>query len=118
MRRGGGTAARSLATTLAVALVLGSPLLASAAVGDVDEVRTHPENFVKDSAITASVKMRLAQQPETRGGTIRVDTDAQGVVWLSGNAPSPEAAALAESIARGTAGVRDVQNHITVRSHD
>lgn len=118
MRRGGGKAARRLATTLAVALGLLSPLIASAAVGDIDEERTHPENFVKDSGITASIRMRLAQQPQTRGGTIRVDIDTQGVVWLSGNAPTAEAAALAESIARGTAGVRDVQNHITVRDHD
>ena len=118
MRRAGGKAARTLATTLVMALALLSPPIASAAVGDVDEERTHPENFVKDSAITASVRMRLAQQAETRGGTIRVDTDAQGVVWLSGNAPSAEAAALAESIARGTTGVRDVQNHIAVRDHD
>jgi len=118
MRRGGGNAARRFASALAVAFVVLSPLPASAAVGDVDEERTHPENFVKDSPITATVNMRLAQQPATRGGTIRVDTDTQGVVWLSGKAESAETAALAESIARGTAGVRDVQNHIAVRGRD
>jgi osmotically-inducible protein OsmY len=118
MRRGGGNAVRRCAGALAVALVLLSPPPASAAAGDVDEERTHPQGFVKDSPITATVTMRLAQQPATRGGTIRVDTDTQGVVWLSGKAASADAAALAESIARGTAGVRDVQNHIAVRGQD
>ena len=111
-------AAPRLATTLAVALVLLSTPPAGAAVGDVDEERTHPENFVKDSAITTTVTMRLAQQPPTRGGTIRVDTDQQGVVWLSGIAASAAGAALAERIARDTAGVRDVQNHIVVHDHN
>jgi len=47
---------------------------------------------------------------------IRVDTDENGVVWLSGSTHSQEAADKAVELARDTEGVKDVHSHITVRA--
>jgi osmotically-inducible protein OsmY len=45
---------------------------------------------------------------------IKVDTDDQGVVWLSGKAPSKDASDLAAMIAKDTDGVTAVHNGIVV----
>ncbi len=45
---------------------------------------------------------------------IKVDTDANGVVWLSGRAPTKDASDLAAMIAKDTEGVDSVHNDITV----
>jgi hyperosmotically inducible protein len=45
---------------------------------------------------------------------IKVDTDSQGVVWLSGKAPTQDASDLAAMIAKDTDGVTSVHNKIIV----
>jgi hyperosmotically inducible protein len=85
---------------------------------DMDVDRSHPKAFVKDSAITTKIKTKLAAEHITSLGRIRVDTDADGIVWLSGTARTPEAIERAESLARETDGVRGVKNHLTVRADD
>jgi len=80
--------------------------------GDYD--RSHPGVFVKDSVITAKVKSKLAAKHMSTLTNIKVDTDNQGVVWLSGVAPSSDARDLAEMIAKGTEGVTSVNNRIVV----
>jgi osmotically-inducible protein OsmY len=45
---------------------------------------------------------------------IKVDTDEQGVVYLSGKAPTQDASDLAGMIAKNTDGVSAVHNHIVV----
>jgi hyperosmotically inducible periplasmic protein len=81
---------------------------------DADVDRSQPKVFVKDSAITTKIKSKLAAEHITSLGRIHVDTDADGVVWLSGSAGSQEAADRAVSIARDTDGVRGVKSHIKV----
>jgi len=81
---------------------------------DADVDRSQPKTFVKDSAITTKIKSQLAAEHITSLGRIHVDTDADGVVWLSGSAGSQEAADRAVSIARDTDGVRGVKSHIKV----
>ena len=81
---------------------------------DADVDRSQPKAFVKDSAITTKIKSKLAAEHITSLGRIHVDTDADGVVWLSGSAGSQEAADRAVSIARDTDGVRGVKSHIKV----
>jgi len=49
---------------------------------------------------------------------IHVDTDTDGVVWLSGSARTQEAIDKAESIARETEGVKDVHSHIKIKKDD
>jgi len=45
---------------------------------------------------------------------ISVDTDKDGVVWLSGTAPTKDAKDLAEMITKNTDGVTAVHNKIVV----
>jgi len=85
---------------------------------DADTDRSHPKAFVKDSAITTKVKTKLAAEHITSLGHIRVDTDENGVVWLSGSAHSREAVDRAIDIARNTDGVRDVHSTLKVRGDD
>ncbi len=99
------------ATILAVAML--SPTFAAYA-DNVDDA--HPMNLVKDSAITAAIKSRLAANNMTSLKDVKVDTDDHGVVWLSGSATTQTLINQAESIARGTSGVVDVHNQITVKT--
>src|SRR5579872_1605645 len=107
--------------TFAISCVLFGTLLAPAALvvaQDSDTDRSHPAAFVKDSAITTAIKTKLAAEHLTSLGHIHVDTDKDGVVWLSGSARSEEAAEKAVSIARDTEHVRAVHSDIKVRHDD
>jgi hyperosmotically inducible protein len=72
--------------------------------------------FVKEAAITTEIKTKLAAENITSLERIHVDTDKDGVVWLSGTASTRKAAHKAVSIARDTEHVRDVHSDITVKS--
>ena len=67
--------------------------------------------YVKDSVISAKVKSKLA---EKRMSKIKVDTDADGVVWLSGKAPTQDASDIAARVAEATEGVRAIHNKIVI----
>jgi hyperosmotically inducible protein len=73
---------------------------------------------VKDSVITTKIKSKLAADHITSLGRIRVDTDADGMVYLSGSAHSKEAIEHAVAIARETAGVRGVHSALVVKPED
>jgi hyperosmotically inducible protein len=110
-------------TTLAIAtLVLGASLAPAFAAdtpateGTVD--RSHPGTYVKDSAITAKVKAKLAAEHLSSLGHVHVDTDANGKVYLSGTAKSQADIDKAVSIAQSTDHVVGVQNDLTVRADD
>jgi hyperosmotically inducible periplasmic protein len=70
--------------------------------------------YVKDSVITTKVKSKLAAKHMATLTNIKVDTDNQGVVWLSGKAPTKDASDLAAMIAKDTDGVTSVHNKIVV----
>src|ERR1700761_6727624 len=72
-------------------------------------------HFVKDSAITTKVKAKLAAKHLSTLTRIKVDTDENGVVWLSGRAPTQDASDLAAMIAKKTEGVTSVHNDIAVQ---
>jgi hyperosmotically inducible protein len=72
-------------------------------------------HYVKDSVITTKVKAKLAEKHLTTLTKIRVDTDENGVVWLSGRAPTQDARDLAALIAKNTDGVNAVHNDIAVQ---
>jgi hyperosmotically inducible protein len=108
-------------TTIASTCVLFGTLLGPAAIvvaQDSDADRSHPVAFVKDSAITTAIKAKLAAEHITSLGRIHVDTDKNGVVWLTGSARSQEAADKAQSIARDTEHVRAVHSDIKIKSDD
>ncbi|PYS30137.1 MAG: hypothetical protein DMG11_06310 [Acidobacteria bacterium] len=67
----------------------------------------------KDATLTAKVKTAFSLSKRIPSGQISVDSD-DGVVTLRGEVPSEEIRRLAESVARDTPGVVDVQNHLYV----
>jgi hyperosmotically inducible protein len=99
------------------ALLIASGTLASAAVADqtLNSDMSHAGTFVKDSIITTKVKTKLAAKHLSTLTKIQVDTDSQGIVWLSGKAPTQDASDLAEMIAKSTDGVTAVHNKISVQ---
>jgi hyperosmotically inducible protein len=99
-------------------LVLAGMLAASvvcAPMAFADEYAGGEHHFVKDSVITTKVKSKLAAKHLSTLTKIRVDTDANGVVWLSGRAPTQDAADMAGLIAKDTEGVKSVHNDIAVQ---
>jgi hyperosmotically inducible periplasmic protein len=83
-----------------------------------DDAGTAPDSshhFVKDSAITTKVKTKLAAKHLTTLTRIKVDTDENGVVWLSGRAPTQDAVDMAALIAKDTDGVTSVHNGIAIQ---
>jgi hyperosmotically inducible periplasmic protein len=100
-----------LASMLAASIVSVPMVLA-------DDESTPPDashHFVKDSVITTKVKSKLAAKHLTTLTRIKVDTDENGVVWLSGRAPTKDAADLAGMIAKNTDGVNSVHNDVVVQ---
>jgi hyperosmotically inducible protein len=102
-----------LATTCFVIASVLAPVAAYATDSDTD--RSKPTHFVKDSVITTKIKTKLAAEHLGSAKHIRVDTDRNGAVWMSGTANSQEEVDKAVAIARDTEGVKSVSSHIKVR---
>jgi hyperosmotically inducible periplasmic protein len=95
---------------MAVGATCAMSAMADTLSGDTEAAGT----YVKDSAITTKVKAKLAAKHMSTLTKISVDTDKDGVVWLSGTAPTKDAKDLAEMITKNTDGVTAVHNHIVV----
>jgi hyperosmotically inducible protein len=95
---------------LSTAIALGAVGAMSVAIADTDT-----GTYVSDSVITTKVKAQLAAKHMSTLTKIKVDTDRDGVVWLSGTAPTKDASDLAEMITKNTDGVRSVHNKIVVQ---
>jgi hyperosmotically inducible periplasmic protein len=85
------------------------------AADDADAVATSTRVFVRDSAITTKVKAKLAEDHLTSLARIHVETDKDGVVWLTGTAKTQQAIDEAGVVATGVDHVRSVHNDVTVR---
>ena len=108
-------------TKFAITCVLCSTLIGSAvalAADDPNSDTSHAVAYVKDSAITTDIKTKLAAEHITSLERIHVDTDKDGVVWLSGTASTQKVADKAVSIARETDRVTNVHSDIRVKSAD
>lgn len=102
-----------LATSCAIfATLLGGSVVATAQESHSDSA--HAETYMTDSAITTKIKTRLAADHVTSLGDIHVNTDKDGVVWLSGSVRTQEEADKAVSIARSTDHVKRVHSEIKV----
>jgi hyperosmotically inducible periplasmic protein len=82
---------------------------------DSDTDRNKPATFVKDSAITTKIKTKLSAENPASLATIHVDTDKDGIVWLSGTAKTQQDVDKAVSIAKNTEGVKSVKNDVKVQ---
>jgi hyperosmotically inducible periplasmic protein len=97
---------------LSACLAVGSACAMSAFADTSDTAAVG--TYVKDSAITTKVKAKLAAKHMSTLAKISVDTDKNGVVWLSGTAPTKDAKDLAGMITKDTDGVTAVHNNIVV----
>jgi hyperosmotically inducible protein len=70
-------------------------------------------SWVDDVMISSKVKSKLIANSEIKAGDIDVSS-SQGVVTLIGRVSSERIKSEAESIARGTKGVKDVHNELLV----
>lgn len=106
---------------LAIALLVIGSLLAPVAAIAADtterhEDRAHPMTWVKDSMITTKIKTKLAADHPGSMKHIQVDTDKDGVVWMSGTANNQEEIDQALATARNTKGVKSVWTDITIKN--
>ena len=102
---------------LIIALLIGlTGTFATLALADTaaDSASHHPGAFVADSIITTKIKAKLAEKHLATLTNVQVDTDRDGVVWLSGKIPTQDAHDLVGLIAKDTDGVRSVHNHLVV----
>lgn len=95
-------------TSLLLIGALAMPVAAFAADGD--SVKTE----LSDSVITTKVKAEFAKDKAVSATHVKVDTDSNGVVTLSGTAKSKAEAEKAVSLAKNTKGVTSVKNEIVV----
>lgn len=97
-----------IASSILIAMSLASPATFA----------TDASTIVKDSVITTKIKTKLAAEKASTLATIHVDTDAEGVVYLTGTAKSEADIAKATEIAKGTEGVKSVTNKVVVKAED
>ena len=102
-----------IATTCFVIASVLAPAAAYAADGDSD--RSRPGTFVKDSVITTKIKAKLAAEHPASAKHVKVDTDKNGVVWMTGTANSRDEVNEAVAIAKNTEGVKSVHNQLKVQ---
>jgi hyperosmotically inducible periplasmic protein len=102
-----------LATTCFVIGTMLAPVAAYAEDRDAD--RADPATFVKDSAITTKIKSQLAAKHPGSLKHISVDTDRDGVVWMTGTVNDQTEADQALKIARNTEGVKAVESNLKVQ---
>jgi hyperosmotically inducible periplasmic protein len=98
--------------SMLTASVVCAPLALADDAGMSTDTNHH---FVKDSVITTKVKSKLAAKHLATLTRIKVDTDENGVVWLSGRAPTQDAVDMAAMIAKDTDGVKSVHNDIAIQ---
>jgi hyperosmotically inducible protein len=102
---------------LAASCIVIGTMLAPVAVfaADSDTDRANPKLFVKDSVITTKIKSKLAAEHLGSLKHIQVDTDQNGVVWMTGTANSQQEINQAITIAKNTEGVRAVKSELKVQ---
>ena len=88
---------------------LAMPLTTFAADGDPVATK------LSDSVITAKVKAEFAKSKAVSATDIKVETDSQGLVQLSGTAKSQAEAEQAVILAKSVKGVTSVKNDIVVQ---
>lgn len=99
----------AIAVTFALVVAPGP----SWALDGSSEAAVHPQ-FVKDSRIAGPIRTQLSNDQLTSGAHIRVDSDADGVVYLSGTAGSQQAIDQAVLVAWSAKRVTAVKSSLSV----
>lgn len=86
-----------------------------AAANTIENKAENIGQSIDDAAITTALKGKYVLDDELKAHDINVDT-VNGVVTLTGAAPSQAAIERATSIAKTVDGVKDVQNQLTVKA--
>jgi hyperosmotically inducible protein len=86
---------------------------AASAGQKIDQASTELTEKAGDAAITAKVKAALIKEPGIKSASIGVDTTG-GKVTLSGTVDTAENKTRAAEIAHEVAGVKSVENRLTV----
>lgn len=102
------------AACLVISAALAPVAFAADSRADSDTDRNKPATFVKDSAITTEIKTKLAVESPASMARIHVDTDRDGIVWMSGSAKTQQDVDKAVSIAKSTEGVKSVKNDVKI----
>jgi hyperosmotically inducible protein len=103
---------KTYATAFLVIGALLAPMTGNAE--DRDKDRAHPKAWVKDSVITAKIKAKYVEDKLVSARHIRVDTDANGMVQLTGTAKNGAEKRKAAELAKNVEGVVSVDNRIRV----
>jgi hyperosmotically inducible periplasmic protein len=98
-----------------LALACATVLAACGSTGGVPASEARAAAIVDDTAVTSRVKAALVDDPLTQAHRIDVETQ-RGIVQLSGFVDTAEQKERATAVARGIAGVRDVNNELELRS--
>ena len=93
-----------------------TPTTGSEIKADTKRAVKTTKTAIKDSVITTKIKTKLAAEHPGSLTKIKVDTDANGIVTLSGFVNSRDEAEKAKSIARNTKGVTQVKAHLKVQA--
>ena len=103
-----------LSRTIAIAAMAGATLVIATGCSVARKQETVGE-YVDGSAVTAAVKAKLAEDPNTSAMSINVKTIEGGVVQLSGFAKSQAEKDRAGQLARDVKGVSEVRNSLIVK---
>ena len=82
---------------------------------DKDSSPSSAGEYVKDSVITTKIKAKMAADKHVSATDVKVDTDRDGVVVLSGTAKSQSEIDHAISISRSVDGVTKVINRLKIK---
>ena len=104
----------TLSRTIAIAAMAGATLVIATGCSVARKQETVGE-YVDGSAVTAAVKAKLAEDPNTSAMSINVKTIEGGVVQLSGFAKSQAEKDRAGQLARDVKGVSEVRNSLIVK---
>jgi osmotically-inducible protein OsmY len=103
-----------IARTLAVAALTGATLLMATGCSVARKQETLGE-YIDGSTVTAEVKAKLANDPDTSAANINVKTMSGGIVQLSGFAKTQHEKDRAGELARSVKGVTEVRNSLIVK---
>lgn len=106
---------KALSRHVLLACCIGSAAVLSSACAPTED-RPSTGQYIDDSAITAKVKVKLLEDPLTKGLKINVST-FKGEVQLSGFIESKQAKDRAEELAKSVGGVKSVKNNLEIKGN-